>query len=97
MNSLIPLKFDLVREFIGAPVTCKFDEDSIKIEGHYRSDKVKYGLICHSRANNSEVDSSIWSKFELIQDFMTVPIICKIDEDLNKSEIAIIPTTFSPL
>ena len=30
---------------MAARVTCKFDEDPIKIERHYRLDKVKYGLF----------------------------------------------------
>ena len=33
VNSLILPKFELIWEFMAAPVTCKFDEDLIKIEG----------------------------------------------------------------
>ena len=62
-----------------------------------RTDKIKYGYLCHSKASNSEVDSPIWPKFELIQDFMAVLVTCKTDEDPIKGEVAIIQTTFSPL
>ena len=33
VKSLIPPKFELIQEFMAAPVTCKFDEDRIIIEG----------------------------------------------------------------
>ena len=79
---------------MAVPVTCKFDEDRIKIEGAI-DQKVKYGLFCHSRASNSKVDGLFWP--ELIQDFMAVLVTCKIDEDPIKSEVAIVRTTFSPL
>ena len=46
-------------------------------------------------ASNSHVNSPIWPKIELFQDFMDVLIICKSDEDSIKNEIAIIQTTFS--
>ena len=49
------------------------------------------------KGSNSKVDSLIWPKFELIRDFMAVVVTCKIDENLIKSEVAIIRTTFSPL
>ena len=59
---------------MAALVTCKCDEDPIKIEG----------TIDWTRASNSKVDSPIWPEFELIQDFMAVLVTCKIDENRIK-------------
>ena len=86
---------------MAAPVTCKADEDPIKIEGIISW--TVFFFVClfvcffQSRASNSEVDSPIWPEFGPIQDFMAVLVTCKIDEDSIKSEVAIIRTTFSPL
>ena len=57
----------------------------------------KYGVLRHSGASNSEVNSLIWPEFELISDVMPVLVTCKFDEDLIKSKGAILLTTFSPL
>ena len=46
-------------------------------------------------ASNSHVNSPIWSKIELVQDFMAVFITCESDEDSIKTYIAIVRTTFS--
>ena len=35
----------------------------------------------HARADNSRVDGSIWPKFELIQAFIYILVICKNKED----------------
>ena len=133
VKSLIWLKFELIREFMAVLMTCKFDEDLIKIKctidrmsnmgffstrgqetltwtvwcgwnsseilwlswlparldqkwSRYRSDKVNYGLFRLSRASNSEVNSLIPPKFELLWEFMAVPVICKFDEDPIKIE-----------
>ena len=40
----------------------------------------------HSRASNTEVNSLIWPKFELIREFMAVLATCKIDEEPIKIE-----------
>ena len=78
-------------------VTCKFDENPIKIECTIYRTKVKYGLLQHSRASNSDVNSLKWLEVELIRDFMAVMVTCKIDEDWIKSEVAIVWTTLTPL
>ena len=81
MNSLIPPKLELIQEFMAALVTCKF-EDPIKIEGTI--DRTMSNMLLfffYSKASNFEVDSPIWPEFELIQNFMTVLVSCKIDED----------------
>ena len=83
MNSLIPSKFELIQEFMAALVICKCDEDPIKIEGTIDQTGLNMGFF-YSRASNSEVDSPIWPEFELIQDFMTVLVTCKIDENRIK-------------
>ena len=44
--------------------------------------------------SNFHVNSSIWSKIELVQNFLAVLITCKSDEDSIKNEIAIVWTTF---
>ena len=53
------------------------------------------GEFFDSRASNSKPNSLISPKFELIQDFMPAPIICKFDEDSIKN--GAIDRTFSPL
>ena len=40
----------------------------------------------HSRASNTEVNSLIWPKFELIREFIAVLTTCKFDEDPIKIE-----------
>ena len=67
---------------MAAPVTCKFDEDPIKIEGTIDPTRSIMGFL--PRASNSEVDSPIWPEFKLIQDFMAILVTCKIDEDPEK-------------
>ena len=73
-------------------VTCKFDEEPIKIEG-----TIEYGLFHRSVAINSEVNSLIWPEIGFIRDFMAVLVTCKFYEDSIKREVAIRRTTFSPL
>ena len=43
----------------------------------------------HSMASNTEVNSLIWPKFELIWELMAVLATCKFDEDLIKTECTI--------
>ena len=83
-------------------VTCKFEDDSIKVNAlsfgqhflHYKSIHGK--IFHHSRASNSKVNSPIWLKIKILQDFMPVLIICKFDEEPIKNEDTIDQTTFSP-
>ena len=60
-NANIPKwpEFKFHRDFMPVLVTCKFDEDPIKIEC-----TIEYGLFQHSRAINSEVNSPIWRKLD---------------------------------
>ena len=44
-------------------VTCKFDEDPIKIEGTIDQTRSNMGVFWHSRAGNSKVDSLFWPDF----------------------------------
>ena len=81
---------------MAALVTCKCDEDPIKIEGTIDRTRSNMGFF-NSKASNPEVHSPIWPEFELIQELMAVRVTCKIDEDRIKSEVAIIRKTFSPL
>ena len=64
--------------------TCKNEEDPIKNED-------ARVLICcfffrRSRAANSEVSGGILPKFELIQTFIVVLVICENEEDPIKNE-----------
>ena len=43
-----------------------------------------------SRASNSEVNSRIWPKIYHVCDFMVVLVTCKFDEDVIKTEVAIV-------
>ena len=47
------------------------------------------------KASNSHMNSPICTKIEHVQDFITVLIICKSNENSIKYEIAIIRTQFS--
>ena len=47
-------------------------------------------------ARNSEVFRWMWQEFELVWDFIAVPVTCEFDDDPNKNEGAIV-STFSPL
>ena len=56
-----------------------------------------YGQVQKRASNsNTEANSPIWPKMELVQDFMPDLIICKLEEDLIKPEGAIMSTTFFP-
>ena len=80
-------------------VTCKNEEDPIKIEDarvvttmlHYPS------ILRCSRAANSLIDDGILTKFKLIQAFIVVLLICKNEYDLFKLESTRVVTTFLPL
>ena len=75
------------------PVTCKFDEDPVKMKA-LSSDRVNnifpiislWGKSCRSRASNSKANSPIWPNVELIRDFMTVLVTCKFKENPSKKE-----------
>ena len=54
-------------------------------------------LFRSSRADNSVVSGGIWPKFELIQAFMHVLVTCKNKEDIIKTEVDRVATTFLPL
>ena len=48
------------------------------------------------KGNNSNLNILILPELKYVQDFMTVQVTCKFDEDLIKNEGAIM-STFSPL
>ena len=77
-------------------VTCKYEEDPIKIEAlecsqHYTS------IFQTRKGRNSGVGGGIWPKFEIIQAFMHGLIICKNEDDQIKNEGARVFTRFFPL
>ena len=60
---------------------------------HYKS----MGNFLTSRAANSVVSGPIWSKFELVRDFMHVLVTCKYKKDWIKNNREKVETSFSPL
>ena len=88
-------EFELVRDFMSAPVTCKFDEDPIKNADAILRTSVfplyVYGkLFKPSRTINYEVNSPIWSEYELIRDFIPVQVIGKFHKDQIKTKRAML-------
>ena len=67
-------------------VTCKNEEDHVKNEGdrvftRFLPLYVHWDFSRRSRAANSAVHGWIWSNFELVRDFMVVPVTRKNEED----------------
>ena len=81
-------------------ITSNFDDDSIKNEQACMKTIVETTLsesMGHSLAGNYHANSLNCAKTKLVQDFISVPITCKFDEDPIKNEFAIIRKTTSPL
>ena len=74
-------------------ITCKNEEDLIENEGAGVATRLCL-FFRRSRADNSVVSGGIWQKFELIQGFMHVLVICKNEEDPIKNEGPRVATTF---
>ena len=66
-------------------VTCKFDEDPIKIESNIDRTRSNMGFF----GSQGQVKSLIWPKFELIREFMAVLVTCGFDEDPIKIKCTI--------
>ena len=81
-------KFKLVQDFIDMLITCKFDQDWIKIS------KLLSGKLLCSRACNSKKRII---KFELVRDFTPVMDTCKFKKVATKPQGSMGPTTFSPI
>ena len=81
-------KIELIQAFMPVLVTSNFDDDSINNEWasmetpfyHYKS----MGNFLDFKAANSVVSSPIWTKFELVQNFMHILLTCKYKKDLTK-------------
>ena len=73
------------------------EEDPINNEGARVLTRVLYRFFRRSREAYSEVSGGTLLKFELIQAFMVVFIICKNEKDLIKNEGSSVLTRFSPL
>ena len=74
-------------------VTCKNEEDLIKHEGArvlttFLQFQVYENFSRCSRAANSAICSRIGPKFELLQDFIAVPLSCKNEKDTIKNKKA---------
>ena len=82
--------FELIQAFMYVLVTCKKEEDPIKIKALECSQYytiIAYGDFSRcSRAANSAVHCRIWSNFKLVRDFIIVPVTCKYEEDPIKNE-----------
>ena len=59
---------------------------SLSIRQHFHHYKYIGVNFWHSKTSNTEVNSLIWLKFELIREFMAVLASCKFDEDSIKIE-----------
>ena len=69
------------------PITLKYQKDRIennqeKVEHHFFRIISQWGIFIRSRADNSILCGSIWSKFELLLDIMHVlnTYKCKMDQ-----------------
>ena len=82
---------------MGLLVACKNEEHPIKNEGARVVTTLFINFSKRSRAANSEVSDGILPKFEPIQAFMVVLVICKNEEDPSKNEGTRVVTTFLPL
>ena len=77
-------------------VTCKFDEDPIKIEGIIDRTSSNMGFF-GTQGQVIKVDSLFWPNFQFIWGFMPVLVISKFDEEPIKNEGTMPWTTFAPL
>ena len=85
INSIANLpKFELIQTFMHVLVTCKNEEDQLKVYWNFSR---------RSRAANCAVHRPIWPNFELAQDFMVVLLTCKNEEDPIKNRGARVFTT----
>ena len=71
------LKFKLNQVFMVVLVTCKNEEDPIKIEGPRVITTLSINFLRCSRAANSIIGDGILTEFKLIQAFIVVLLICK--------------------
>ena len=96
VRSLIWLKFELIQVFIVVLVTCKNEEDPIKIEGTRVLTSIYVGfsdaqgeLICSQRWNTGEIGTH--------PSFMLILATCKNEKDPIKHFGTRVLTTFHPL
>ena len=81
-------------------VTCKNEEDPIKIEGARAVTTLSINFLRCSRAANSIIlnrSHGILTKCKLIQAFIVALLICKNEYDLFKIESTRVVTTDLPL
>ena len=85
--------FKPVQDFIHVHIFSKCQEHLIKTEGDsYSDDKVKQMLFQQSRGRNSKINDRIWPVFKLVQYFIHVHIISKLQEHQIKTEGIIVMT-----
>ena len=81
----ISLKLKPLQAFMHVLISCKNEEDPIKMKALECSQLFSlvslWGFFRRSSEANSAVHGWIWMKFELIRDFMVVLFICKNEED----------------
>ena len=94
---LIWPNFEPIQAFIVDLVTCTNEEDPIKYEGARVVTTLSINFLRWSRRANSKVGDGILTKFNLIQAFIVVLLICKNKEDPFKIESTRVVTTFPPL
>lgn len=81
-NSLNLAKLEFINNFMHFLDICKFEEDPIRMKSHEPNSI--FPIIClwePKRASNTLLNSPIWSKIKLIEDFMPIFIISKFVED----------------
>ena len=89
MSGLIRPKIELNQAFMPVLVTINFHDDLITMNElawrqHFPIISL-WEFFRRSREANSVVSGLIWTKFELVQDFMHVLVTCKYKKDQTKS------------
>ena len=97
MSYPIRPEFELVRDFMPALVTSKFDKDLIKNEQASLETPFSHYKSMGNLAPNSVGMGPIWLKFELVRDFMPVLVTCKFEKYLIENNREKVETSFFPL
>ena len=94
-------KFELIRAFKHALVTCKMKKikkiNALEWPQHFSHCEYMGIFLKRSKTANSTVHDRIWPNFERIRDLVTFTITCINEDDRIKSESARVATIFSPL
>ena len=89
-------KFELIQALLAVLLTCKNEEDPIKMKASTGGNNIIHTFFRRSRADNSGVSRGTWSKFVLTQAFMHVLNTCKYENDFIKNSRENVMISFSP-